>query len=475
MRPKISWSDLRGRRVGVWGARVEGAANLRKLADLGATPEVVVDDHLAGVVEGHEVVGGGAGLDRLLACDVVVKSPGVSRHLPAVAALEEAGVAVTGGFALWLEEADLDRVVCVTGSKGKSTTTAVAGHLATGLGRRVFIGGNLGLPPWDPAATVPGQLPDLWVLETSSFQAADVATSPPVVVVTALSPDHLDWHGDVATYYSDKLSLCSRPGAEVTVANGDDLTVQEHEGLLGPRVRWVRLGSGQPPPWVERLGLLGDHNRRNALLAAAALDAAGVAGAGDMQRLERAAAGFEPLPSRLRPIATVGGVTFVDDSLSTNVAPTLAALDVFDGRRVALLAGGHDRGIDYMPLAERLVRRPSPTLLVALPDNGERITSAVRSAAAGRRSLLVRAVDDLADGVRQAWQWARPDGVVLLSPAAASFGRYRDYRDRSAAFAAAVATLGSSGGSGGSGRSGQAPRINHDAPGWRRPPRRSGP
>ncbi len=459
MRPAISWSELAGRRVGVWGVRVEGAASLRRLAALGVRPAAVVDDRVTGVVEGEAVMSSsGGGLEALAGCEVVIKSPGISRHSAEVAALEAGGVAVTGGLALWLSEHPGERVVCVTGSKGKSTTTAVAGHLAARLGRRPFVGGNIGEPPWDPAAVVPPGGADLWIVETSSFQAADVARSPGVVVVTSLSPDHLDWHGDVETYYADKLSLCTQPGAALTVANGDDPVLAAHAGMLGPRVRWVPGPEGPAAggtEWVEQLGLLGAHNRRNALLAAAALQAAGVEGADDPDRLAEAARGFVRLPSRLDPIAEVEGVTFVDDSLSTNVLPTLAALEVFADRRLALLAGGHDRGIDYLPLAAVLLAREAPTLLLALPDNGERILAALRAGAAGGRgagrgaseqvpragALEARSVGALRDAVAEGWSWARPDGVVLLSPAAASFGRFRDYRDRSAVFAGAVEAL----------------------------------
>ena len=516
MPPALSWADLSGARVGVWGARVEGAANLRRLAAAGVVPAAVVDDAEPGPVEGHPVLTTAAGgLAALAACEVVVKSPGISRHRAEVADLEAAGVVVTGGLALWLVGVGGEAVVAITGSKGKSTTTAVAGHLAAGLGRRPFVGGNLGSPPWDPAAPRPPGGPDLWVVEVSSFQAADVARSPRVVVVTALSPDHLDWHGDVETYYADKLSLCHQPGATVSVVNGDDPELRARSHLLGPRVRWVRLDqrgsapggalrrtarspagegaagegglSGRPgwgaPGWTAALGLVGAHNARNALIAAAALQEAGVSGADDPDRLVRAAAGFEPLPSRLQQVAEVGGVRFFDDSLSTNVAPTLAALEVFADERVALLAGGHDRGLDYAPLAAALLDRAAPTLLLALPDNGSRIVLAVdatrrarvvEGAGAGRpggragcaersgsgivgggagtaggaagTGLEVRPVADLAEAVAYGWGWARPRGVVLLSPAAASFGRFRDYRDRSAAFARAVGALTGAGG-----------------------------
>ena len=125
------------------------------------------------------------------------------------------------------------------------------------------------------------------------------------------------------------------------------------------------------------------------------------------------------------------GVEFVDDSLSTNVLPTLAAVDAFAGRRIALIVGGEDRGIDYEPLAADLATRRDPLLVLTMPDSGARIAATI-----GTRSP-VRECVDLADAVRQAYEWARPDGVVLLSPAAPSFGRFHDYRDRAEAFASA--------------------------------------
>jgi UDP-N-acetylmuramoyl-L-alanine---L-glutamate ligase len=132
-------------------------------------------------------------------------------------------------------------------------------------------------------------------------------------------------------------------------------------------------------------------------------------------------------------------VDFVDDSLSTNVLPTLAAVDAFRGRRVALLVGGHDRGIDYAPLAEGLTGR-ADLLAICLPDSGPRIAAALR---AGAPDVDARAVADLPAGVRAGFEWARPDGVVLLSPAAPSFGRYRNYEERAADFVRTVESLSS--------------------------------
>jgi UDP-N-acetylmuramoylalanine--D-glutamate ligase len=264
-----------------------------------------------------------------------------------------------------------------------------------------------------------------------------------VVAVTSLHPDHLDWHGGVEQYYRDKLSACSQPGAELTVANGDSDLLAEHTALLGPRVEWVSEHDDPAADWMAPLGLPGRHNRRNALIARRCLIALGVPGAGDDDRLRAAAAGYQPLPSRLTPVGTVAGVSFVDDSLSTNVLPTLAALDAFPDRRIALIVGGHDRGIDYAPLAAGVMARAAPTRVLTLPDSGPRIRALIEAAVVPAASGFAGVSDcpDLDAAVAAGFGWAQPDGVVLLSPAAPSFGVFKDYRDRGEAFARAVRAL----------------------------------
>jgi len=440
MRPNLSWSDLRGRRVGLYGLGREGLANLRKCQSLGVEP-VLVDDapRADDPVTGHAVATSRGGLEALLTCEVVVKTPGVSPYTSsAVRDLDSAGIPVAGGLSLWLGEADLTRVVCITGTKGKSTTSAVAGHLLAGLGYRCLVGGNIGAPPYDPL--LGDARYDFWMIEVSSYQATDIAVSPPAVAVTSLHPDHLPWHDDdPETYYSDKLSLCSQPGAELTIANGDSDLLRARRDQLGPRVQWVHSDDDPDADWMAPLGLLGAHNRRNALIARACLRTVGVPEADDDSALGKAAAGFEHLPSRLRPVGTVGGVLFVDDSLSTNVLPTLAALDAFPDRRIALIVGGLDRHIDYGALAVGLRVRTCPTLVLTVPDNGPLIAAALRRTSPGPATEVVEFAD-FDTAVRRGYRWASPDGVVLLSPAAASFGRFTDYQARSEHFAALMRT-----------------------------------
>ena len=426
--PPLRWSDLAGAAVGIWGLGVEGRATRARLAALGVTPAALVDD-VAG--DGAVPLASG-GLEALAACEVVVKSPGISRYDAAAQTLVASGVALVGGLGLWLEDVGPERVIGITGTKGKSTTTSVAHHLATGLGVRSRAGGNLGAALWSPDEPDDA---DLYVVEVSSYQATDLWSSPAVVAVTSLHPDHLTWHGSVERYYADKLSLCGRPGARTTVANGADERLREREAALQPGLRWVDAAR-EDTTWVAALGLRGHHNVANAAIAAACLQAAGVAGADDVARLAEAAAGYEPLPHRLETVAVVGGVEYVDDSLSTNVLPTIAAAEVFEGRPLALLVGGFERDIDYAPLGEYLAGRDAPTRAFTLPQNGDRILACVQEAGgAGERC------EDLADAVRRAAAWTPAGGVVLLSPAAASFGSFTSYAARAEAFRAEVARL----------------------------------
>jgi len=449
-RPTLGWSDLRGARVGVWGLGREGSASLRKLRALGVEP-VLVDDKPT--EPGVRATADG-GLEALAGCEIVVKTPGISPYGPEADRLRSAGVILVGGLGLWLQEADRNRVVCVTGTKGKSTTSSIIGHLLGGLGYQALVGGNFGAAPYDPQHA--GDY-DYWVIEVSSYTATDLASTPPVTAVTSLHPDHLPWHGGVERYYRDKLSACTQPGAELTVANGDSALLRERAGLLAPKVEWVSEDDEPGATWMDPLGLPGGHNRRNALIARRVLAALGNTAAdknladraADDASLQRAADGFTPLPSRLTTVGTVDGVAFVDDSLSTNVLPTLAALDAFPGRRVALIVGGQDRGIDYAPLAAGVRGRTAPTLVLTLPDSGPRISAAfdafgafaaAANATSDNNTGFAGTTDcpDLDAAVAAAFAWARPDGVVLLSPAAPSFGRFRDYRDRGDQFAAAM-------------------------------------
>ena len=210
----------------------------------------------------------------------MVKTPGISRYRPEVAELEAARHPGRWAASACGWPRPTGTGCCASPApRARAAPRRSPGTCCTRWGYRCLVGGNIGQPPWDPAQD--GEDHDYWVIETSSYQATDLACSPPVVAVTSLHPDHLDWHGDVETYYRDKLSACSQPGADLTVANGDSDLLRERAALLGPRVEWVRAGDDPGADWMAPLGLLGAHNRRNALIARACLRALGVPQAAD--------------------------------------------------------------------------------------------------------------------------------------------------------------------------------------------------
>ena len=439
--------QLRGRRVALWGWGREGraahAAIRSRLPDLSLTlfcsmaeaaeAQALGDPQLSVETE--------ATAERLSAFDVVVKSPGISPYRAEALAAAEQGTHFIGGTTLWFAEHGGARTVCVTGTKGKSTTTALLAHLLRAGGHVTALAGNIGLPLLE--LLDPAQSPDVWAIELSSYQTGDVAISgerPQVAVALNVFPEHLDWHGSEARYVQDKLRLLVDAKPRIAVLNANDPTLA---GLSLPasEVRWFGRSDG----WHLRddalhrgdafvmdtasLPLPGRHNRGNLCAVLAAIEALGI----DAVPLAQHAASFRPLPHRLQSLGTRDGFCYVNDSISTTPHASLAALDCFRDRRVAILVGGHDRGIDWAAFAAAMPQS-APVAIVTMGQNGPRIQALLAPmAAAGMFKLS--AADDLGAAVAQARAALAGEGVVLLSPGAPSFGMYRDYVERGRHFA----------------------------------------
>ncbi|MFI1197445.1 UDP-N-acetylmuramoyl-L-alanine--D-glutamate ligase [Micromonospora sp. NPDC020750] len=440
-------SDLRGRAVAVWGAGREGRAAVTAIAAHGPAGLFAVDDSAnflalpwdGPLAEAAPLVTGDEGLARLAAADVVVRSPGVPNTHPWMVELRRRGVTVTQGSALWMAD-HARRTVGVTGSKGKSTTSSLISHLLTAVDRPNVFGGNIGVPLLDLPES------DLYVLELSSYQCTDLTDSPRVAVVTSLFPEHLDAHGGEREYYRDKLNLLAY-GPETVVVNGADPRLAAE---LGDRSA-VRAGSPDTThvatgpdgaPWFHLadrplfpravLPLVGRHNEGNLCVALAVLDAIGVDVVARKDTLAVAVAGFQGLAHRLTEIADPSGLTFVDDTLATSPYAAMHAIDAYEGRPLTVIVGGTDRGLDYTPLREHLAERELTVL--GIPDSGERIVGAL----AGLPKVRTEVVEDLVAAVRRAREVTPAGGVVLLSPAAPSYGRFRNFEHRSEVFAQAV-------------------------------------
>ncbi len=419
-----TFEDLRGKRVGIFGLGVEGQAAFRRIS--GVAAEIVLVDDRPSLLSGA-LLTGKEGLSALSTCEVVLKTPGIPRARPEVLDLERRGVTITSGLDLWLHEVDLSSVIAITGTKGKSTTTTVLGHLANRLGADTLVAGNIGVVPYDEATRSTQRFT---VLELSSFQVSGLTISPPLVGVTSLGQDHLDWHGSVETYVADKLALTSRPGAQLAVV-ADTPQLRAVERLLGPHPRFV-VPTDFDCQLALELGLLGFHHAENVAVARTLLEA--VLGPHNETELLTAARGYAPLESRFFQLPPLGEIAVIDDSLATNPLPTIAGLSALSHDRVALIAGGQDRGVDYVPLAQALAERTMPTFVACLAEAGDVIASVTLST----DLLSVEKFTSLEEAVAACLTWLSGKGALLLSPAAPSFGQFENYRDRSEAFQHAV-------------------------------------
>lgn len=452
-------SQLDGLKVALWGWGREGRAAYRALrtrlpaqplslfcSEAEAADAAALGDprlHVHTLVEAQ----------ALSAFDVVVKSPGISPYGAVAQAAMAAGTRFIGGTSLWFAEhagADgiVPRTVCVTGTKGKSTTTSLLAHLLRAGGLRTALAGNIGLPLLE--LLDPDPAPDAWAIELSSYQTGDVALGgarPEVAVVLNLFPEHLDWHGSNERYIEDKLRLVTAARPRIAVLNAADPILRALELPGDTQVRWF----GDERGWHLRgdilhrgeqavldttgLPLPGRHNRSNLAAVLTAIEALGH----DAASLAPHARDFRPLPHRLQWLGERDGLAWVNDSISTTPHATLAALDCFAGREVAVLVGGHDRGVDWTEFADAM-RSRAPAAIVTIGANGPRIHALLAPLAASG-AFRLEAAGDLGDAIGRAKAalGERPAGpqppLLLLSPGAPSFGPYRDYVERGRDFA----------------------------------------
>jgi len=444
--------DVAGKRITVAGAARSGLAAAELLVRRGA--RVTLSDTRSVVPEAQPLEALGVGLElgghteeTFTTADLVVLSPGVPPEQPVIAAARARGVPVIGEVELasrWL----LGRVIAITGTKGKSTTTALTGRILETAGFKVTVGGNIGAPL---SAQVTASTPDtVHVVETSSFQLEEIETFHPwIAVMLNFSPDHLDRHPTVEAYAAAKARIFDNQGPEDwAVINADDPSVlrlaERSRAAKRLFARHARLAEGtvvengwivdRSGPEPERLvpltaiRLLGPHLVSDVMAAATVGSIAGAAPAAMTAAVES----FGGLEHAMELVAEVAGVRFVNDSKATNVESALRAIESFDGGLVPII-GGRFKGGDL-----RMLRAPLAARAKAVVAIGE-ASSLVREALVD--AVDVHAAGSFEDAVAIAFDLAKPAGVVLLAPACASFDMFRDYAERGRRFKEEVARL----------------------------------
>jgi UDP-N-acetylmuramoylalanine--D-glutamate ligase len=446
---------LKGRRVSVVGLARSGVAACRLLVDCGA--RVVATDQKPLATLGAEVpalaergvtlIAGGHPAEAFRGVELVVVSPGVPIDSPVFGELRTT-VPLIGELELAWRAMEAE-AIAITGTNGKTTTTALTGALLRQQARAVLVAGNIGSPLAAHALTFPAD--GIVVVETSSFQLATIeAFRPRVAAVLNVTPDHLDRHGTFGAYVNAKARVFeNQTRTDCAVLNRDDEVTRDLAKRTAAHVVWFSLrepldygvfvrdgwivaklnGRGEEICPLREVSLRGAHNVENVLAATACALWTGMAPA----MIREGIGLFRGVAHRIEFVRDLGGVAYYNDSKGTNVESTIKALESF-GEPVVLIAGGKGKGQDFGPLA--VAARGRVGHAVTLGEDGERIGQAL--AAAG---IPVAAATTLEGAVRAARSLAGPGHVVLLSPACASFDMFDDFEHRGDVFRALVQAL----------------------------------
>lgn len=385
--------------------------------------------------------------DDFRTADVVIVNPAVPPDNKYLQIAKGAGALITSQVQLFFERCPA-RIVAITGSNGKSTTTALTAHLLqAGTGQEgidygnVYLSGNIGNRP---LLGLLSQLTekDIVVIEISSFQLEQLAQSqigPEVAVLTNLSPNHIDRHGTFEAYCKAKENIFSWKSSKtknppVSIFNAENpLSLQwysRYTGLADRRCILFRADD-VPVTYRERFTLPGRINLQNLAAALAVAEVFHV----DSQRLKQAVAVFKGLENRLQLVAEIDGIRWYDDSKATTPISTMAAINGMEEPKI-LIAGGYDKGISFDQLGRCIAQRCKVAVLIG--QTADRIIAAIEQA--GQGAVILRKAKDMQEAVRFCYELAQKGDVVLMSPACASYDMFQNYQERGRSFRQAIAT-----------------------------------
>jgi UDP-N-acetylmuramoylalanine--D-glutamate ligase len=455
--------DLTGIRIVVLGLARQGIALSRFLAEQGArvtVSDVKTAERLADAIKSLEGLAiqyalGGHPMELLERCDLLCLSGGVPVDLPIVVEALRRGIALANDAQIFVERcAERTPVLGITGSAGKTTTTALVGEMLKAAGCKTWVGGNIGNPLIADLDQIgPG---DKVVMELSSFQLEVMTTSPHIAAVLNITPNHLDRHPSMEAYIAAKKRILDfQDFKDMAVLGYDDAEARKLAGDARGYVRFfsqqVEVGRGafvrdgnivlkqdmeQKVCAIRELKLRGPHNVWN-VLAACAL--AGAAGA-NVDAMRQVATSFAGVAHRLQLVRELGGVRYYDDSIATAPERLVAALRSFD-EPIVLLCGGRDKHLPWEQAARLIVERVSHLVLFGEMSNlvQEHVVNVKRQTS--NVTCVVHEVGVLENAVKMAAKLAQPGDVVLLSPGGTSFDAFRDFAERGAKFAEYVNRL----------------------------------
>ncbi len=370
-------------------------------------------------------------VSRALAeADVIIKSPGVSLYHPA---LQNTRAAITSLLNLWMAEPKKAQVIGITGTKGKSTTSTLLTHVLNAMGQKAAVAGNIGTP-----VTECQDDGNYYVVEVSSYQAADFTETFDIGLVVSLFPEHLNWHQTLDQYYRDKANILAHSKTKIIEAEAA-ATLAAHGVNVENAVFFntadachivdAQAFKGPQPIGALNNGFLSrTHNHGNVCAVLSIIEALGLDPAAALKAMET----YKGLPHRQYELGEKEGILYVDDSISTTPQSAIAAMEAYAGRPLTLIAGGFDRAIDYTPLANYIAAK-RVNAVICLGESGKRIFALLEERGMTNASL----VSSMQEAAEKAKQATPKGGVILLSPAAPSYGMFKNFEERAKVFAQA--------------------------------------
>jgi len=440
-------AGIRDKRVAVLGAGISNTPLIERLLSEGV--RVTVRDRsprekMAEKAQALEAIGArvvcGEGYLDALDEDVIFRTPGMRPDLPEIAAAARRGAVLTSEMELFFEVCPC-RIIAVTGSDGKTTTTTIISELLKSAGSTVHLGGNIGKPLLCEADDMAED--DIAVLELSSFQLMTMRRSPDIAVMTNLAPNHLDMHRGMEEYVAAKknIFLHQKPDGVLVLNADNEITasfIPEARGEVRLFSRRTLLGNGVysqngtiydalpsgdvPILEAEEIRLPGLHNVENFMAAFAA-----VRGLVPYETMAEVARTFSGVPHRIELVREKDGVRYYNDSIASSPSRTRAGLLSFE-QKVILIAGGKDKGVPFDELGELIASRVKKLVLTGL--TAEKIRDAVVNAKSYEGSLPIYVVEDFREAVEKAASIAETGDIVILSPACTSFDRFKNFEER---------------------------------------------
>ncbi|MFN8671132.1 MAG: UDP-N-acetylmuramoyl-L-alanine--D-glutamate ligase [Candidatus Sericytochromatia bacterium] len=445
--------DLKDKKVGIWGLGAEGWSTLKLLRKkFPATIFTLLNDtHFSEEMEQTlkqdpflELVIGEEIDKKASSLDVIIKSPGVSFYKEPIQNALKNGVYFTSATKLWFAEHQNDTTVCITGTKGKSTTSSLVTHFLRNAGKRVTLGGNIGTPMLDMFDVEPK--PEIWVMELSSYQLTDFeGCSPTVALLLNLFPEHLDWHKGVENYYKDKTNVFSyQKDNSFAVINKIDKNTNLYlkpENLKNPVYFNDKNGFYVEDGYVcyqdkkllhaSEVPIPGEHNLSNICAALTVVKSLGI----DFEKCYKSVSSFKGLPHRLYPCGKIDNKLFIDDSISTTPQSAVAAMETHKDKKITILLGGFDRGLDFSELAEYVINK-NIHAVITMPDNGVRIAEEIKTRLSkSNATTILKESSSLEEAVKLAKEITPENGVVILSPGSPSYGKFKNFAERGDFFA----------------------------------------